>query len=321
MEPRFIPEKVVLGIDGGGTKTVCVAMNFAGNPLGEGRAASSNRNSVGDETAQANVTQAIEAALQAANRTKSQVAALCLGMAGVDRGPERARVTGWIEALFPGATVTVDNDAMIALASGTGGERYGVVLISGTGMIVYGVDQRGQRQRAGGWGALLGDKGSGYALGIAALTAIANATDGLGPATLLQAAVLQHLQLTKPQDLVPWIYSDITWARFAALAPLVVQCAEQGDAVANAIIEQAADDLVVTVRAVVHGLQLTQTAFPLVLAGGNLQPGLLRDRLTPRLQQLAPAAHITSPQVEPAAGAALLALKLLNNNEFRTQQI
>lgn len=310
-------EAVVLGVDGGGTKTVCIALDLAGKPLGEGRAGSSNRNSVGNETAQANVNRAIQTALQAAHRSLNQVAAIGLGMAGVDRGPERAQVTSWIEALLPGIPVTIDNDAMAALASATGGELYGVVLISGTGMIVYGVDRQGQRRRAGGWGALLGDRGSGYALGVAALTAIANATDGIGPPTALQAAVLQHLQLTRPQDLVTWIYADITWARFAALAPLVTQCAEQGDAVANAILDQAADDLTTTVKAVVNGLQLAQTAFPLVLAGGNLQPGLLRNRLEPRLQQLAPAAHITNPQIEPAVGAALLALKLLNNNECR----
>ncbi|MFN8493622.1 MAG: BadF/BadG/BcrA/BcrD ATPase family protein [Caldilineaceae bacterium] len=321
MEQSSISGKIVLGVDGGGTKTVCVVLDLSGHKLGEGRTASSNPNSVGDATAQANVNQAIQAALQAANRSTAQVAAICLGMAGVDRGPERARVTSWIEGLLPGVPVTIDNDAMIALASATGGDLYGVVLISGTGMIVYGVDRQGQRRRAGGWGALLGDKGSGYALGIAALTAIANATDGLGPPTALQAAILQHLQLTKPQELVTWIYADISWARFAALAPLVVQCAEQGDVVANAIIDQAADDLAATVRAVVNGLHLTQTTFPLVLAGGNLQPGLLCDRLTPRLQQIAPAARITGPLVEPATGAALLALKQQNNNEFRKQRM
>ena len=321
MEQSSLSGKIVLGVDGGGTKTACVALDLSGHQLGEGRAGSSNRNSVGDEKAQANVNQAIQSALQAANCSLNQVAAICLGMAGVDRGPERARVTSWVEALLPGIPVTIDNDAMAALASATEGDLFGVVLISGTGMIVYGIDRQGQRRRAGGWGALLGDKGSGYALGVAALTAIANATDGIGPPTALQAAVLQHLQLAKPQDLVTWMYDDIAWARFAALAPLVTQCAEQGDAVANAILDQAADDLATTVKAVVNGLHLAQAAFPLVLAGGNLQPGLLRSRLEPHLQQLAPAAHITSPQVEPATGAALLALKLLNNNEFRNQRI
>jgi N-acetylmuramic acid 6-phosphate etherase len=201
---------------------------------------------------------------------------------------------------------------MIALASGTSSELYGVVVISGTGMIVYGVDKTGQRRRAGGWGALLGDKGSGYAIGIAALTAIANATDGLGPPTTLQDFVLKHVGLARPQDLIGWLYSDVSWARFAALAPLVVQAAERGDPVANTIIQQAASDLTATVMAVVHGLGLEQAHFPLVLAGGNLQPGLLRDCLSLRLQQIAPYAQVTNPTVEPAIGAALLALKQID---------
>lgn len=314
-------QKIVLGVDGGGTKTVCVALDLAANRLGEGRSASSNRNSVGDEVARANLHEAIQAALQQAHGEWHAVAAICVGMAGVDRGPERALVTSWIEARLPNTPMIIENDAMIALASGTGGDLYGIVLISGTGMIVYGVDRNGQRRRAGGWGALLGDRGSGYALGIAALTAIANAVDGLGPPTVLQDLILSHLRLTTPQALISWMYSDVAWARFAALAPLVVAGAEQGDAVANAIIEQAATDLAAAVGAVARGLTWEQDTFPLVLAGGNLQPGLLRNRLSPRLHGVAPKARIVSPTVEPAIGAALLALKQVENNEFGKQRI
>jgi len=314
-------QKVVLGVDGGGTKTVCVALDMTANRLGEGRSASSNRNSVGDEVARANLHEAIQTALQQARAEEHDVAAICLGLAGVDRGPERALVTTWIEALLPDAPAIIENDAMIALASGTGGDLYGIVLISGTGMIVYGVDRKGQRRRAGGWGALLGDRGSGYALGIAALTAIANATDGLGPPTALQELILSHLQLTSPQALISWMYSDVAWARFAALAPLVVAAAQQGDDVANLIIEQAAADLAAAVGAVARGLDMKQDNFPLVLVGGNLQPDLLRNRLSPALHEVAPHAKVITPSVEPAIGAALLALKQIHNNEFGKPRI
>ncbi|MCX6047198.1 MAG: ATPase [Chloroflexi bacterium] len=310
--------KIVLGVDGGGTKTVCVALDLAGKVIGEGRSGSSNRNSVHNAMAHANLNEAIHSALTQAGRQPQDVARICLGMAGVDRETDRILVTSWLAASLPGVPAIVDNDAMIALASGTGGELYGVVAISGTGMIVYGVDKAGQRRRAGGWGALLGDRGSGYAIGIAALTAIANATDGLGPPTILQAALLEHLALARPQDLIGWLYSDVAWARFAALSPLVVQAAEQGDAVAQAIIGQAADDLAATVMAVVRGLGLEQGQFPLVLAGGNLQPGLLRDGLSQRLQPIAPANQLINPTVEPAIGAALLALKQIGKSDEPT---
>jgi N-acetylglucosamine kinase-like BadF-type ATPase len=302
---------ITLGVDGGGTKTSCVALDATKTVLGTGRAGSTNRNSVGDAVARANLQEAITLALQDAACKAPTVAAICLGMAGVDRAGEQAVIAAWVAAVLPGVPASIYNDALVALASGTGGELYGVVVISGTGMIVYGVDRAGQRRRAGGWGPLIGDLGSGYDLGRAALRAIADATDGIGSPTALQTAVLTHLSLSEPQAIIPWIYAEISWARIAALAPLVVTCAQQGDAVANAILDQAAADLAAPVGAVVRGLHLTEQVFPLILAGGNLRPGLLSARLIPRLQQVAPHAQIAHPTVEPAVGAALLAWRAL----------
>ena len=96
---------------------------------------------------------------------------------------------GWRE-LLPDVPALIHNDAVIALASGTGGQLYGVVLISGTGMIAMGFNRAGERRRAGGWGALLGDGGSGYAIGAAVLRAVTWAADGRGPATSLTSATL-----------------------------------------------------------------------------------------------------------------------------------
>lgn len=310
----MIEQGIVLGIDGGGTHTRCVAIDRQGNVVGEGRAASSNRNSVGDDHARANLYQAIAEALQQAGRQPKAVIAICLGMAGVDRAPERALVTSWVAQWLPGVPLLLHNDALIALAAGAAGRLYGIVVISGTGMIVYGVNGAGKQQRAGGWGALLGDRGSGYAIAIAALTAIANATDNLGPPTALQPLLLAHLHLATPQALIGWTYSDITWSRFAALAPLVIQCAAEGDAVAQQIIEQAAIDLAAAVTAVVHGLGMTNEAFPLVLAGGNLRPALLRERLCAHLALVVPQASLIHPEIEPALGAALLALKQFSSS-------
>lgn len=298
---------ITLGVDGGGTKTICVVLAGDQTVIGTGRAGSTNRNSVGDAAARANLAEAITLALQAAGCKVQAVGAIGLGIAGVDRAGERAVIAAWVAELLPGVPTLIDNDALVALASGTGGDLYGVVVISGTGMIVYGVDRAGQRRRAGGWGPLIGDLGGGYDLGRAALRAVADATDGIGPPTALQTAVLSHLGLTEPPAIIPWAYAEISWARIAALAPLVTACAQQGDRVANAILDQAAADLATTVGAVVQGLQLADQSFPLILAGGNLRPGLLSERLIPRLQAMAPHAQIAHPPVEPAVGAALLA--------------
>jgi N-acetylglucosamine kinase-like BadF-type ATPase len=264
---------------------------------------------VGEEQAQANLKTAIYAALAAAGLDASAVTGVCAGMAGVDRPHERAVVAQWLDALLPGAPALIENDAMIALASGTEGMLFGVVAISGTGMIVYGVDSAGQRRRAGGWGALLDEHGSGYAMGVAALRAVAQAVDGTRPATRLQPAILSHLGLQRPQDLINWTYRDLTWARFADLAPIVMQCAETGDESARHILSQTAQGLGEAIVAVVTGLALQEAPFPLILTGGNLREGPLHKLLSQRVRIIAPQAQIIHPVVDPAIGAAWLALR------------
>jgi N-acetylglucosamine kinase-like BadF-type ATPase len=308
-------EHYVMGIDGGGSKTTCVVLDHRKNVIGQGRGASCNRNSVGDETARANLTRTIQDALAAAGLPVTALSAVCAGIAGVDRPQERTIVTGWFNELCPGIPIHLHNDAVIALASGTGGELYGVAVVSGTGMIVYGIDRNGQTRRAGGWGPLFADKGSGYALGAAALAAIAQAVDGLGPATALEGSLLDYLDLSMPQALIPWAYSDRAWARIAELGPLVVECARQNDAVALAIIEEAAVDLAAAVEHVVRNLNLLNETITIVLAGGNLLPGFFATLVSQHLHSLIPKAQLVRPSVEPAVGAALLVLNHLQKGQ------
>ena len=312
--PISVPHhtSLFLGLDGGGTKTRCVALNADAKVVGQGHSASSNRNSVGDATAQANVAAAIADALADAHATKAHVAAVCLGMSGVGRPADRALVAGWMDAILPGVPAAIYNDAIIALASGTRGRLFGIVIVSGTGMIVYGFDQNGREARTGGWGPLLGDEGGGYAIGAAVLKAVTAAVDDRGPQTALQPALMQHLGLSQPSELVAWAYAETGWDRIAQLALLAAQCAEQGDPVAENIIGQAAADLAVAANAVAHRLHLDNALFPLVLSGGNLRPGPLLDRLTQKLADSLPTAQILMPQVEPAEAAALLALQIPN---------
>jgi N-acetylglucosamine kinase-like BadF-type ATPase len=322
-----VERSIVLGLDGGGTKTVCVALPLAAGPdedttagpriLGRGQQGSSNWNSVGVEAARTHCQAAILEAVTAAGATLADVAAICLGMSGVDRPEDRTRVEAWMASLLPSARALIHNDAVIALASGTGGELFGVVVISGTGMIAYGVNRQGDTRRAGGWGALLGDGGSGYAIGAAILRAVTHAADGRGPQTILLPALLAHLGLKQPEELIRWTYDDISWHRIARLAPLALEAAAQGDGVAEAILAEAAEELVAAVLAVARGLGLAEgpEPFPLVLAGNLLQaatgPGHLAARVRERVGHLLPQAVVGHPAVEPAVGAAWLARSAL----------
>ena len=308
-----------IGVDGGGTKTVGVLIDATGTLLAHVRAESTNLHAVGPELARQRLLALSDSLLLQASVSASELAGIGLGMSGVGRPEERAQVAGWMQARFPTVACFVDNDAVTALAAATGGDLFGIVVISGTGMIVLGIDRQGRRRRAGGWGPLIGEPGGGFSLGAAALNAVAEAADEIGPPTLLTAALLGHLDLTNPADLVGWAYADVSWARYASLAPQVVQCAQAGDAVSSAILDHAADALAQRVLAVMRRLDLTATFFPCVFTGGNLAPGPLADRLQARLALLAPHAQVTRPQVDAAVGAAWLAKAQIDRGLFNAQ--
>ena len=311
-------KSLVVGLDGGGTKTTCVVIDGNKRLLGTATTGSTNRNSVGDIRAREHMAQALRNALDAAACRAADVTAICLGMSGLGRPEDRRLVEQWLHEILPNVPAIIHNDAVIALASGTQGRLYGVVVISGTGMIVYGVDQHGRAQRAGGWGALLGDPGGGYAIGSAILQAITAAVDGYGPPTALQDAVLAVLDLAQPSDLIRWAYTDLSWERFAQLAPLASQWAQRGDDVASTILEQAASALATATNAVIDRLHLEDTNFPLVVAGGNLTRGPLAEMVGHKVQRLAVDADLVYPPVPPAMGAALLALNTIRETQRRS---
>ncbi|KDO44802.1 hypothetical protein CISIN_1g0175272mg, partial [Citrus sinensis] len=178
--------------------------------------------------------------------------------------------------IFPGnVRLYVHNDALAALASGTMGKLHGCVLIAGTGTIAYGFTEDGRDARAAGAGPILGDWGSGYGIAAQALTAVIRAYDGRGPDTMLTSNILSTLELSSPDELIGWTYVDPSWARIAALVPVVVSCAEAGDEVANKILQDSVEELALSVKAVVQRLSLSgedgKHSFPLVMVGGVLE--------------------------------------------------
>ena len=270
---------------------------------------STNQNSVGWEAAEGHFA-AVAAELRRA--LGSEAAALggaWLGMAGADREPERAR---WVaaaarELAVPAGRVRVSNDAVTALASGTRGALCGVAVIAGTGTIALAqASAAGPAARAQGWGPLLGDEGSGHALGAAVLRAVARAHDGLSPPTLLTAAVLRAAGAARPEELVAWAYGGEgqPWARVAALAPLAEQAAAAGDAAALAALERAAAALAEAVQCCARRCPGLPQPPTVVLAGGLLRPGA---PVAARLVELLPEMHCVFPAVSAAQAAALIA--------------
>jgi N-acetylglucosamine kinase-like BadF-type ATPase len=296
----------VLGIDAGGTKTVCLLADAEGRVVAEARGGGANLQSVGELEVEKVLHAAMESVL--AGRDVAP-AAICLGIAGVDRPADAETIRSIMQRIGYKARTLVVNDALVALEAGAA-DQPGVVIVAGTGSIAYGRNRSGQAARAGGWGYLIGDEGGGFWIGRSALASVVRQFDGRGPATQLTALVLQHMGLASPTELIHEIYyRDLHRRAIAGLAALVHQAASQGDAVAAQILVRAGTELASAAASVIARLGMRGDAFPTVLAGGIFRgvPALAKDVET-RLSEIAPRSTVRPLQVEPAVGAVRLAL-------------
>lgn len=229
--------RYVIGVDAGGTKTTAQAFLASnGTPLSV---------TVGDF---GNVTVDFDRGLAHIIETTDALIAqtdgtcifLCVGCAGVETGDKKARMQAALNAHYPDISVFVTNDAILALYGALKGKD-GVLVIAGTGSIGYAKVGK-ETYRAGGWGHLLSDKGSGYSIVIDAFTRITRAFDERHSDTPLVHAVFDALNITELRSLIDFTYKS-TKGEIAALMPLIEQLANEGDTVCQSILNDAADAL------------------------------------------------------------------------------
>jgi N-acetylglucosamine kinase len=295
----------VVGIDAGGTKTVGLLADETGAIVAEARGIGANLQTDGE----LQVEKVFDEIMESLSR-HHPVSAVCLGIAGVDRPDDEIVIRNILRRLGHRETARVVNDGAIALVAGAPG-RVGVVVLAGTGSICYGADRSGRTARAGGYGFLLADEGSGYWLGHQSLRAAVRATDGRGPDTLLQKLLFEALGVGSVAELIPRVYEKgLPKPRIAALASFVQVAHDRGDEVASSLIDTAGRELGLAARSVARQLQLGDEPYPVVLAGGVFKgcPSIF-DSLTRQLDL--PAARPALLTVEPARGAVALALDLL----------
>lgn len=297
----------VVGIDAGGTKTVCQLADEHASVLAEARGPGANLQANGELEVE-KALHAVMAEVIGGDRS-IRPSAICCGMAGVDRPEDVAAIRAILTRIGQKADLLVVNDALIALEAGAPGEA-GVVIVAGTGSIAYGRDADGHAARAGGWGHVLGDEGSGYWLGRQALQAVVRASDGRGQATSLSASVLGHYGVGRAQDLVHQIYyGGARPSAIATLGVLVQGAADDGDVVALQIIDTGASELAAAATSVASRLRLG--ACPVILAGGMFRAvPRLSSGVVARLGTMLPKASPRPLTVEPARGAVHLALAL-----------
>jgi N-acetylglucosamine kinase-like BadF-type ATPase len=258
---------LVIGVDGGGTKTV--AWLASGDQVvGRGQAGPGNPRAAGFGVAQRNIADAIAAAYADAWLPRQPADAACFALAGAGRAVEQDQLTSWALDCVIARRVKVTGDAEPILAAAAP-DNVGVALICGTGSLAWGRNAAGETARAGGWGYLLGDEGSGYAIALAGLRAATRAADGRGPATELLAAFLGALSAAAPGDLVAKVYAaEMSRERLAGLASVVFDCSGT-DTAAEQIVGAAASELAEMIATVAARLRLPP-GITIALAGGVL---------------------------------------------------
>ena len=294
----------VVGIDGGGTKTVGILADDTGKVISRVELGPSNYHVVGARETE----KVLKDVVDSFNIPIETCEAFCLGMAGLGRPEDRKVIGQACSRLGFQKNLILTHDAKIALVGGAV-EGYGVIIIAGTGSIVYGINEIGVEKRAGGWGHILGDEGSGYDIARNALQAIFRAHDDRARKTMLTDKILRRLDLAKPEQLVQWAYATDKGG-IAALASSVFDAWAENDSVAQKIIHDAADELILTTQAVVKNLKMATDAFDIVFSGGIFahQPNFVK-LLQKDLRDIAPRAKTGLPQREPAYGAVLLAVR------------
>jgi N-acetylglucosamine kinase-like BadF-type ATPase len=303
-------DDLLLGVDGGGTKTVAwlARRGAPDQAIGRGKSGPSNCRSVGISVATTNLDHAIAAAFDNADLVTVTVAAACLALAGADRSVEQQQIRSWAEDRNLASRLTISSDAVSVLYAASN-EGVGIALIAGTGSLAFGRNAKGESARCGGWGGLFGDEGSGYQIALAALRAAAHAADGRGPQTTLLPSLLDHFKINDPSELIPVIYSEQTdRSAIAKLAPIVFAASESGDAAAAEIVDSAADELKEMVSVLATRLGLAGGPFALAVTGGVLlhQPTIV-DKLRCRLTESGLDRVELTPVQEPAIGALAIA--------------
>ena len=307
--------QLVLGIDGGGTSTTAWLALHGRAVLGIGKADASNAKAVGLLKAKSSLALAIARAFDQAKLDQMPVRVACLGVAGFDRPEDRSLLEGWNASERWAEQLFLVNDGDLVVAAGTP-DGWGIGVIAGTGSIAVGRTDDGRKARSGGWGHLIGDEGSAYAIVLDAFRLVARRTDGREPipegGDFLGRHLCQALAVDSPAQIVAALYSpDFDRSAIAGLASSVLAASLSDREVNSRIFRPAGVALAEMVMAVAGSLDFPKQNLPLALAGGFLlhteevERGLL-DALALKGYEL----KITRVQ-EPVRGAVILAEKQL----------
>ncbi|MBN8248581.1 MAG: N-acetylmuramic acid 6-phosphate etherase [Verrucomicrobia bacterium] len=299
---------VWIGLECGGTRTVVLAAGPSGQLLRRLEAGPANLRLMQDPQ--------LEAHFRALADQLPPPSGLGVGMAGVRDRADCLRVERVLERIWPGVPRRVDHDLESALAAADGQWIAGaegipvvarVIVLSGTGSCCYGRHRSGRTAKVGGWGHLLGDRGSAYDIAFRALRGAVHVLDHTGVWGRFGRQALRALALNEPNDLIAWLQAAGK-TEIAALAPEVFAAAMEGDRGARRVLSDTADGLAEDALACARHLVPGPGPVQFVFTGSVLlkQPGFARQ-VAARIRSGRRSAMVWRLPRESAWGAVAMA--------------
>lgn len=301
-------QRLVLIADAGATHIRSLVVTADGRILGVGRSGTGNPFAIGHAAACHNLKAAVVAALKDAVIRPARIALVLVGSAGVTHDGRGAKpIVEDMRKYLKDIKIIVVGDGRIALA-GALADAPGVVAVSGTGSIVLGKDRAGRVLRVGGWGPLAGDEGSAQWIGRRAIQEAAHAADNVTSPTLVTDSLRRYFRLRKFDRIVDAIYAHpMTPSELGALAPLVTQAADRGDAVALRIFVEGAKAVALQAATAARRLHLRK---PLVSHQGSMfTVTYFRSAFEREVRLQIRGARFVAPNLPPLGGAFLMALR------------
>lgn len=295
--------KYYLGIDGGGSKTTAVICDEKLNLISRFIGESINFNSVGMDEARKNLKATVDGALKGKD---IKLNAAFIGMSAIAERADDDFTKKLCEGIIDCENITMDSDVYIGLEA-MRCDGAAAMVISGTGSMAVGRLSDGKIIHTGGWGYILGDEGSGYAIAIDALKAAICGYEGSAPETALTEAFMEYYQIDDMIKLIDIFYDPpMPRSKIAKLAPVIFRCAEN-DTVANSIIKNHAKLLADTVCAL---LKKMSSGTPLGLWGGIFENyAMFRDVFSSLVNASFPETKISILEYAPEYGAVIAAIK------------
>jgi N-acetylglucosamine kinase-like BadF-type ATPase len=308
-------KQFVIGMDGGATKTAAMLSDLSGNVLAEETGGPSNPQVVGFErVGEVIVGLVVELSGRAGCKT-NDVVSLVAGLAGAGREGDKDQVKAAIaneakKRKVVMGHVGIETDGRIALEGAFKGKP-GIIIIAGTGSFALAKDHKGATHRAGGWGRILGDEGSGYTIGRDGLNAVTKHLDGRGKPTLLTELIDSRFGLSNHEKIIGAIYRsnfDV-----ATVAPLVIEAAEAKDAECQRILNKATFELFEHVRILVNRIEESKGArakIPVAFIGSLISnENVYRKILSQKITFSMPQVSVIAPEAPPTYGAVLLSVR------------